>query len=106
MHEKKYKQLSGKNVVYLLELKCVLHILELLIGIQLLASLLESRCVFVFRKSKHFHLISRLYLGLREHPTTEQHGPSFNTDIFNGEIQYHNLTVHKAPAVVLNVLDN
>lgn len=61
---------------------------------------------FVVRKSKHFNLISRLYLGLREHPTTEQHGPSFNTDIFNGEIQYRNLTVHKAPAVVLNVLDN
>lgn len=104
MHEKKYKQLSGKNVVYLLELKCVLHILELLIGIQLLASLLESRCVLLFGNLNT--LISRLYLGLREHPTTEQHGPGFNTDIFNGEIQYRNLTVHKAPAVVLNVLDN
>lgn len=56
----------------------------------LLDSLLQSRCcvVLFFENLNTFISKRRLVLGLREHPTTEQHGSNFNADVFNRMIKY------------------
>ncbi len=46
------------------------------------AAIQASRCVLFFGNRNTLISDSNLVPGLREHPTTEQHGPSFNFAIF------------------------